>query len=57
MTDGPFAEKHGYNFYDALVVAAALESRCSVLYSEDFQDRQVIERRVTVRNPFGKMGR
>ncbi len=48
------AEKHGYNFYDALVVAAALESGCSILYSEDFQDGQVIEGRLTVRNPFGK---
>jgi predicted nucleic acid-binding protein len=51
------AEKHGYNIYDALVVAAALESGCSTLYSEDFQDGQVIEGRLTVRNPFGKASR
>jgi predicted nucleic acid-binding protein len=49
------AEKHGFNIYDALVVAAALEGGCSILYSEDFQDGQVIEGRVTVRNPFGKL--
>jgi predicted nucleic acid-binding protein len=47
------AERHGYNIYDALVVAAAIESGCSVLYSEDFQDGQVIDGRITVRNPFG----
>jgi predicted nucleic acid-binding protein len=48
------AEKLGCNIYDALVVAAALEGGCSILYSEDFQDGQVIEGRVTVRNPFEK---
>jgi predicted nucleic acid-binding protein len=51
------AERHGYNIYDALVVAAALESGCGTLYSEDFQDGQVIDGRLTVRNPFGKMSR
>jgi hypothetical protein len=37
------AEKHGYQIYDALVVAAALDAGCDVLYSEDFQDGQRIE--------------
>ena len=46
------AEKLGCNIYDALVVATALEGGCSVLYSEDFQDGQVIEGLLTVRNPF-----
>jgi len=46
------AEKYGFQFYDALIAAAALEAECTALYSEDFQDGQVIERRLTVRNPF-----
>jgi predicted nucleic acid-binding protein len=46
------AEKHGYNIYDALVVAAALEAGCTTLYTEDFQDGQVIEGLLTIRNPF-----
>jgi predicted nucleic acid-binding protein len=46
------AEKHGYGIYDALVIAAALESGCSVLYSEDFQDGQTIDGQLTIRNPF-----
>jgi predicted nucleic acid-binding protein len=46
------AEKHGYSIYDAMVVAAALEGRCATLYSEDFQDGQVIEGQLTIRNPF-----
>jgi predicted nucleic acid-binding protein len=46
------AAKYGFPFYDALIAAAALESDCTTLYSEDFQDGQVIEGRLTVRNPF-----
>ena len=46
------AAKYGFPFYDALIAAAALEAECITLYSEDFQDGQVIEGRLTVRNPF-----
>ena len=46
------AEKYGYNIYDALIAAAALESGCKTLYSEDLQDGQIINRQLTVRNPF-----
>jgi predicted nucleic acid-binding protein len=45
------AEGLHLSFYDALIVAAAALADCSVLYSEDMQDRQVIEG-VTIRNPF-----
>jgi len=30
-------ERHGLSWYDALIVAAALEGQCVVLYSEDLQ--------------------
>ena len=43
---------YGFQFYDALIAAAALEAECTTLYSEDFQDGQLIEGRLTVRNPF-----
>ncbi len=46
------ASKYGFSFHDALIAAAALEADCTTLYSEDFQDGQVIEGRLTVRNPF-----
>jgi predicted nucleic acid-binding protein len=46
------AEKYSHNLYDALVVAAALEAGCKTLYSEDLQDGQVIDRQLTIRNPF-----
>ena len=45
-------QKYGYKIYDALMVASALEARCTTLYSEDMQDGQVIDRRLTIRNPF-----
>ena len=46
------AEKYGFRIYDALIVASALEARCTILYSEDMQDGQVIDGRLTIRNPF-----
>jgi len=46
------AEKYGFKIYDALIVASALEGRCTILYSEDMQDGQVIERQLTIRDPF-----
>jgi predicted nucleic acid-binding protein len=51
------ATRTGYQFYDALIIAAALESGCSTLFSEDLQDGQVIEGSLTIRNPFRLPGR
>ena len=39
------------SLWDALIVEAALEARCEVLYSEDLSDGQRFDS-VTVRNPF-----
>ncbi|MEO7273061.1 MAG: PIN domain-containing protein [Vicinamibacterales bacterium] len=46
------ARTHGFHIYDALVVASALAAHCETLYTEDLQDGQVIEERLTIRNPF-----
>jgi predicted nucleic acid-binding protein len=46
------AENRGYEIYDALVLAAAVQAGCTALYSEDFQDGQVIDGKLTIRNPF-----
>jgi predicted nucleic acid-binding protein len=48
------AARHGYHIYDALIVAAALEGECNILYSEDLHAGQVIDGRLTIRNPFTK---
>ena len=44
--------RYGYSFYDSLIVAAAIESGCKTLYSEDLQHGQQIGD-LTIRNPFG----
>jgi predicted nucleic acid-binding protein len=45
------AERYRYSVYDSLILAAALQARCSTLYSEDFRHGQKIER-LTIVNPF-----
>jgi predicted nucleic acid-binding protein len=45
------AERYGFSIYDALIVAAAVRARCTVLYTEDFQHGQLIDKLV-IRNPF-----
>lgn len=46
------AERYGLSTYDALIVAAAMLAGSTTLYSEDMQDGMVIERQLTIRNPF-----
>jgi len=46
------AERYQFSFYDSLIVAAALISKCSILYCEDLQHGQRIERSLRVVNPF-----
>jgi len=46
------AEDYGYGIYDALVVSAALQAECGTLCSEDLQDGQVIDGKLTIQNPF-----
>lgn len=46
------AERYGLSIYDALIVSAALLAGCTTLHSEDLQDGQVMERQLTIRNPF-----
>lgn len=46
------AEHHLLHFYDATIIAAALEAGCSTLYSEDMQHGQLIAGRLRIVNPF-----
>ena len=45
------AHDHRMSFYDALILAAAIEAGCDTLWSEDMQDGRVIGG-LTIRNPF-----
>ena len=46
-----YHERYGFQWWDALVVAAAVEAGCPTLYSEDMQDGQEIDGTRIV-NPF-----
>lgn len=43
--------QHRLGWYDSLIVAAALESQCHILYSEDLQHGREIEA-LQIQNPF-----
>jgi predicted nucleic acid-binding protein len=45
------ARIHKVSFYDALIISAALEARCEVLFSEDLQHEQKFGE-LEVMNPF-----
>jgi predicted nucleic acid-binding protein len=47
------AARYGFALYDAMIVAAALDAGCTVLWSEDMQSGQLIENRLKFENPFG----
>lgn len=45
------AERYRFSIYDGLILAAALRAGCRVLYTEDLQDGQMIDR-LTISNAF-----
>lgn len=45
-------QKHGFSFWDSLMVASALAGDCDILYSEDMQDGLVVDGTLTIVNPF-----
>ena len=47
------AEHYRFSIYDGLIVAAAVRAGCSILYTEDLQQGQVIDQ-LTIRNPFSR---
>jgi predicted nucleic acid-binding protein len=44
--------RYKYAFYDSLIIAAAIESGCQILYSEDMQHKQQIDHKLTIINPY-----
>jgi predicted nucleic acid-binding protein len=48
------AERYHFSFYDSVIIASALLADCKTLYSEDLQHRQIIDKHLTVINPFAK---
>ena len=46
------SKKYGFSFWDALIVSSALENKCTILYTQDMQHKQVIEKTLTIINLF-----
>lgn len=46
------AERYGFSFYDATIVASALLAGCHILYTEDMQNDQRIEDCLLLSDPF-----
>jgi predicted nucleic acid-binding protein len=44
-------KQYQLSYWDSVIVAAALEADCSILYSEDLQNGQIIDGTLTVVNP------
>ena len=47
-------DKYNLQYYDALIIATALENHCNIIFSEDMQHNQIIENQLTIINPFIK---
>jgi len=45
------AERYGFSIYDGMIVAAAVHAECTILYTEDLQQGQMIAK-LQIRNPF-----
>lgn len=45
-------DKYNLQFYDSLIIATALENRCTILYSEDMHHNFLVENRLKIINPF-----
>ena len=44
--------KYDFQIFDGIIIAAALEADCDIIYSEDMQDGQIIENMLKIVNPF-----
>ncbi len=44
--------KYGYGYWDSLVISAALENDCELLFTEDMHEGQLIEGKLKIKNPF-----
>lgn len=45
-------ERYGFSVYDGMIVAAAIQHGCTILWSEDMQDGLQVEGGLTIANPF-----
>ncbi len=46
------SDKYKYSYYDSLILASALENGCSIVFTEDMQNGQIVEEFLSIINPF-----
>jgi predicted nucleic acid-binding protein len=44
--------KYRFQLFDSMIISAAIKSGCSILYSEDMNNGQIIEKQLQIVNPF-----
>jgi predicted nucleic acid-binding protein len=45
-------KKYKFELFDSVIVAAAIENDCAILYSEDMHQGLIVEKTLTIINPF-----
>jgi predicted nucleic acid-binding protein len=50
------SKRYQFSFWDRIIVASALAAKCSILYTEDLQDGQIIDGILRISNPFVGLG-
>ena len=50
------SKKYNFSFWDGMMIAAALENHCTIIYTEDLTHNQLIENRLKIINPFIQKG-
>jgi predicted nucleic acid-binding protein len=46
--------KYNVSFWDSLIIASALDNKCTVLYSEDMQDGLLVDNKLKIINPLAQ---
>ncbi len=46
--------KYGFSYWDSLIISAAIDCNCSLIFSEDLQDNQLIDNKIRIVNPLNE---
>ena len=49
---GDLISRYQFQLFDSIIIAAAIQGSCSILYSEDMQDGLVVDKKLKIINPF-----
>jgi len=44
-------EMYCFSYWDSMIIASAIENRCTILYTEDLQHGQILDNRLQIINP------